>query len=116
MATNAVIAEMKDCLSAGVFKVVYEHTEIEQLRKEEDGLSRLTEVANAVGVENLLFEVPHGDWHYVAPYAAFYVLQFGSNVNIGDVEPAELMALESLRGGLSARTLGKVPLPGPGTN
>jgi phosphosulfolactate synthase len=108
MATDAVIAEMKECLSAGVFKVVYEHTEIEQLRKEEQGLSRLAEVSSAVGVENLLFEVPHGDWHYVAPYAAFYVLHFGSNVNIGDVEPAQVMAMETVRGGLSARTLGKV--------
>ena len=116
MPTTEVIGEMKDCLSAGAFKVVYEHTEIEQLRTEEEGLSRLTEVANAVGVENLLFEVPHGDWHYVAPYAAFYVLHFGSNVNIGDVEPAQVMAMETVRGGLSARTLGKVPLPSEGTN
>ena len=110
MSTNEVIGEMKDCLSAGASKVVYEHTEIEQLRTEEEGLSRLTEVANAVGLENLMFEVPHGDWHYVAPYAAFYVLHFGSNVNIGDVEAAQVMAMETLRGGLSARTLGKVPL------
>ena len=114
MSTPGVIYEMTECLKAGAFKAVYESTEISQLEAE-DSLGSLVEIAAAVGKEKIIFDLPHGDWHSGAAQcknscAAFFVLQFGSNVNIGDVEPTQVMSLETLRGGLSARTLGRVPL------
>jgi len=109
MTTSDVIQEMKACLSAGAFKVVYEHTEIEDLVRKGSGFEPLLEIAAAVSVEKVMFEVPHGHWHEVSPYATFYILQFGPNVNIGDVDPEKVIGMESLRAGLSAKTLGKVP-------
>jgi phosphosulfolactate synthase len=114
MPTSEVIYEIGECLKAGASKAVYESAEIERLEAE-DALGSLVEIADAVGQEKIVFELPHGDWHTGAaqckrPSAAFYVLQFGPNVNIGDVEPTQVMSLETLRGGLSARTLGRAPL------
>jgi phosphosulfolactate synthase len=114
MPASEVIHEMTECLKAGAFKAVYESAEISQLQAE-NSLGSLVEIAAAVGKEKIIFDLPHGDWHSGAAQcknscAAFFVLQFGSNVNIGDVEPTQIMALETLRGGLSARTLGRVPL------
>lgn len=108
MPTSQVIEEMQQCLEAGVFKVVYAHTEIKQLPNESGKFQPLGEIATSVGIEDVMFEVPHGHWHEVAPYAAAHIIQFGSNVNIGDVEPAQAISMESLRCGLGSRTFGKV--------
>ncbi len=107
MPTSEVIREMKECLSAGAFKVVYEHTEIEQLPGEEAGFTRLLEVAGAVGADNIMFEVPIDQWREISVYGASYILSFGPNVNIGDVDPVHVLMMELLRSGLSTRTFGK---------
>jgi phosphosulfolactate synthase len=109
MPTSEVIYEMTACLKAGAFKALYESAEISQLEADAQ-LGSLVDIAAAVGREKIIFDLPHGDWHtgaaqYKGPCAAFYVLQFGSNVNIGDVEPTQVMALETVRGGFSSRTM-----------
>src|SRR5262245_10383708 len=91
MSTADVIAEMKECLSAGAFKVVYEHTEIEELVHKGTGLEPLLEIAGEVGIDNIMFEVPIDQHRVVARYAGFYIRQFGVNVNIGDVTPAQVI-------------------------
>ena len=108
MPTAEVVREMKECLSAGAFKVVYEHTEIEQLPGEEAGFARLLEVAGSVGADHIMFEVPIDQHKVVSVFAAVYIVNFGPNVNIGDVTPHQLVHLESQRTGYSTRTVGKV--------
>ena len=107
MPAAQVIGEMKECLKAGATKVVYEHTEIEQLSSE--GAAReVMEVAASVGAEDIMFEVPIVQWKEASPYAAFFIEHFGTNVNIGDVDPKHVLMLEALRNGLTHRTFGKV--------
>jgi phosphosulfolactate synthase len=94
MPTFEVIREMKDCLNAGAFKVVYEYTEIVKLLEEETGLKQLLEIARAVEADNIMFEVPVTHWREVSPYVALYVEHFGPNVNIGDVDPSHVAQIE----------------------
>jgi phosphosulfolactate synthase len=107
MPLSQVIDEMKACLSAGAVKVVYEHTEIENLQSEETARN-LSEVAGSVGADNIMFEVPIVQWKESSPYAALFIENFGPNVNIGDVDPKHVLMLEALRNGLTHRTFGKV--------
>jgi phosphosulfolactate synthase len=92
--TSDVIWEMKECLSAGAFKAVYEYTEIVKLLHEETGLQELLEIARAVQPDNIMFEVPVTHWREVSPYVALYVEHFGPNVNIGDVDPSHVGQIE----------------------
>jgi phosphosulfolactate synthase (CoM biosynthesis protein A) len=94
MPATEVIREMKDCLNAGAFKVVYEYTEIVKLLQEEKGLEQLLQIARAVEADNIMFEVPVTHWREVSPYVALYVEHFGANVNIGDVDPSHLRQVE----------------------
>ena len=56
-------------------------------------------VAAGFGVERLLFEAPTKDLQ------TRFVTMFGSNVNLGNIAPADVLALETLRLGLRADTL-----------
>jgi len=107
MPTTEVIREMKDCLAAGAFKVVYEHTEIEEIAREDPGVEALLQVAGEVGADNIMFEVPIEQHKVVAKFAGIYVTHFGANVNIGDVTPCQLVHLETQRAGYSTRTFGR---------
>lgn len=114
MTPSQVIREMKDCLTAGAFKVIYEYTEVVSLLKQDGGLEGLLEVAGAIGADNIMFELPTsivGTWKEVARYAALYVEHFGPNVNLGDLDPSHLLTVESMRLGLTNRAIGKVPVP-----
>ncbi|MBI4332819.1 MAG: phosphosulfolactate synthase [Chloroflexi bacterium] len=108
MPISEVVRQMKECLAAGAFKVVYELTEIVDLREKGEGLGALLEVAGSVGADNIMFEVPLGEWREVSPYASFFIEHFGPNVNIGDVDPRHVMQIQCSRVGLSVGTIGKV--------
>ncbi|MGH9283084.1 MAG: phosphosulfolactate synthase [Acidimicrobiales bacterium] len=54
----------------------------------------------AVGLRWVVFEAPR------SAQQAWFVSRFGSAVNLGNIAPAELLALESLRLGLRADTFG----------
>lgn len=55
-------------------------------------------VVSAVGLENLVFEAPHKDQQ------AWFIRQFGPNVNLANISPASALGLETLRLGLRADT------------
>jgi len=55
-------------------------------------------------INNIIWEAPQKDQQ------AFLILKFGSNVNLGNIPPEELTALETMRLGLRGDTLGKVNL------
>jgi phosphosulfolactate synthase len=102
-----VIREMKECLDAGAFKVVYEHTEIEEIVREDPAVEPLLEVAGEVGADNIMFEVPIEQHKVVSRYAALYTNLFGVNASMGDVTPEQLVHLECQRAGYGSRTFGR---------
>jgi phosphosulfolactate synthase len=110
MATSDVIREMKDCLAAGAFKVIYEYTEVVSLLAEDGGRERFLEVVGTIGADNMMFEVPTNiapTWRDLSRYATLYIETVGPNVNIGDVDPSHVLTLETMRLGLTSRSSDK---------
>lgn len=62
-------------------------------------------------LEVLIKEIPINDLIWEAPLKnqqAYFILKFGTNVNLGNIAPEEITALETMRQGLRGDTLGKV--------
>ncbi|MBM4240783.1 MAG: phosphosulfolactate synthase [Euryarchaeota archaeon] len=55
-------------------------------------------------VKNLIWETPQKNQQ------VYFILKFGPNVNLGNIPPEEITALETMRRGLRGDTLGKVNL------
>ena len=68
---------------------------------EENEVDRLTEIVGD-RIDRLIWEAP------LRMQQSFLIDRFGSNVNIGNVECTEILALESLRNGLRFETLHSV--------
>ena len=64
------------------------------------------EIAHEIDVTNLIFEAP------TKSSQAWFVKQFGPNVNVGNIPPDEVIPLETLRLGLRGDTLKEVLLGG----
>ena len=60
------------------------------------------EIAAAVGTENVIFEAPS------KAAQAWFVKQFGPDVNLGNIPPEEVIPLETLRLGLRGDTLAEI--------
>ncbi|WP_433499185.1 phosphosulfolactate synthase [Sphaerimonospora sp. CA-214678] len=60
-------------------------------------------VVAAIGLEATLFEAPR------RAQQAWLIRRYGADVNLGNIQPAEVMAVETLRLGLRSDTLGAVP-------
>lgn len=61
-------------------------------------------VVDAVGVECAVFEAPRKEQQ------AWLIRRYGADVNLGNIAPADALALESLRLGLRADTFDAVPV------
>jgi len=102
------VAWIKEELAAGAWKVITEGREggtAGIFRSDGDmrtGL--LDEIAHEVAVDNVLFEAP------TKASQAWFVKHFGPNVNMGNIPPDEVIAVETLRLGLRADTLVEVLL------
>lgn len=59
----------------------------------------IDEIADQIPVEHLLFEAPKKEQQ------VWFIRKFGSNVNLGNIEPSEVIPLETLRLGLRSDTL-----------
>jgi len=55
-----------------------------------------------IDINNLIWEAPQKDQQ------TYLILKFGANVNLGNISPEEITALETMRRGLRGDTLGKV--------
>ncbi|MCE5214096.1 MAG: phosphosulfolactate synthase, partial [Methanobacterium sp.] len=55
-----------------------------------------------INTEKIIWEAPQKDQQ------AYLILKFGANVNLGNIPPEEVTALETMRQGLRGDTLGKV--------
>jgi phosphosulfolactate synthase len=88
-----VIAEAREGGSAGIFD------SSGGMRTELIG-----DIVDAIGVEQIIFEAP------TKSSQAWFVKQFGPTVNLGNIQPDEVIPLETLRLGLRGDTLKEVLL------
>jgi len=101
---------IKEELAAGAWKVITEGREggtagiYRPTGEMRTGL--VDEIAHEVAVSDLIFEAP------TKSAQAWFVRHFGSSVNLGNIPPDEVIALETLRLGLRADTLKEVLLGG----
>jgi len=59
----------------------------------------IEEIADQIPVEKLIFEAPQ------KAQQVWFIRKFGSNVNLGNIQPSEVISLETLRLGLRGDTL-----------
>lgn len=90
-------------LDAGAWKVICEAREsgtVGVFRPNGEVRSGLIdEIADQVPVENLIFEAPQKEQQ------VWFIRKFSSNVNLGNVQPSEVIPVETLRLGLRGDTL-----------
>jgi len=101
---------IKEELEAGAWKVITEGREGGTA-----GIYRPTGEMRTGLVDEIAHEVPIADLIFEAPAKAsqaWFVKQFGPNVNLGNIPPDEVIALETLRLGLRGDTLKEVLLSG----
>jgi len=97
------VDSIKRELDAGAWKVITEGREsgtvgIYQAGGDvKEGL--LDEIVSAVSAERLLFEAPNKSQQ------TWFIKQFGSNVNLGNIPPDEVVSVETLRLGVRGDTL-----------
>ena len=102
------VAWIKEELAAGAWKVITEGREggtagiYRPSGEMRTGL--VDEIAHEVDVNDLLFEAPS------KASQAWFVKQFGPEVNLGNIPPDEVIPLETLRLGLRGDTLKEVLL------
>src|SRR5215831_6341278 len=101
---------LRDELEAGAWKVVTEAREggTAGIFDSSGGMRTelIGEIAAAVGIENVVFEAP------TKAAQAWFIKEFGTNVNLGNIPPDEVIPLETLRLGLRGDTLKEVLLGG----
>jgi len=99
---------MRDELDAGAWKVITEGREggtagiFRPTGEMRTGL--IDEIVHAIDVSDIIFEAP------TKASQAWFVRQFGPEVNLGNIPPEEVIPLETLRLGLRADTLKEVLL------
>ncbi len=107
---------IKQELEAGAWKVITEGREGGTA-----GIYRPTGEMRTGLVDEIVHEIPVADLIFEAPTKssqAWFVQHFGSNVNLGNIPPDEVIPLETLRLGLRGDTLkelllGAEPAPAP---
>ncbi len=99
---------IKEELAAGAWKVITEGREGGTsgiFRADGDMRTGLIdEIAHEISVDDVLFEAP------TKSSQAWFVKQFGPNVNLGNIPPDEVIAVETLRLGLRGDTMKEVLL------
>src|SRR5438034_4554353 len=104
---------IKEELEAGAWKVITEGREggtagiYRPTGEMRTGL--IDEIVHEIEVSDLLFEAPTKESQ------AWFVKEFGANVNLGNIPPDEVIPLETLRLGLRGDTLKEVLLGGDRT-
>jgi len=90
-------------LASGAWKVICEAREsgtVGVFRPNGEIRSGLIdEIADQIPVEHLIFEAPRKEQQ------CWFIKKFGTNVNLGNIEPGEVISVETLRLGLRSDTL-----------
>jgi phosphosulfolactate synthase len=101
---------LREELDAGAWKVITEARESGTAGIFDAGGGMRTEligeIADAVGIDDIVFEAP------TKAAQAWFVKEFGPEVNLGNIPPDEVIPLETLRLGLRGDTLKEVLLRG----
>jgi phosphosulfolactate synthase len=96
------VAMMKEELNAGSVKVIAEARESGTIGiYNDDGsvnMPLIKEISNHVKLDNVIWEAP------LKSQQAWFIKNFGANVNLGNIAPNEIIPLESLRLGLRGDT------------
>jgi phosphosulfolactate synthase len=96
------VAMMKSELNAGSAKVIAEARESGTIGiYNDDGsinMPLIKEISEHVRLENVIWEAP------LKSQQAWFINNFGANVNLGNIAPNEIIPLESLRRGLRGDT------------
>ncbi len=96
------VGMMKDELEAGSWKVIGEAREsgtIGIYRKDGSANTELIhDIIEQVNMDNVIWEAP------IKNQQAWFIKMLGSNVNLGNIAPGEVVSLESLRLGLRGDT------------
>jgi phosphosulfolactate synthase len=96
------VTMMKAELEAGSVKVIAEARESGTIGiYNDDGsvnLDLINAISREIGFSNVLWEAP------LKQQQAWFIVNFGANVNLGNIAPNEIIALESLRLGLRSDT------------
>lgn len=94
---------IKNELEAGAWKVICEAREsgtVGVFRPNGEVRSGLIdEITDQIPAENLVFEAPQKEQQ------VWFIKKFGSNVNLGNIRPSEVISVETLRLGLRSDTL-----------
>lgn len=109
MAPYRWVEQIERELAAGAWKVIAEAREGGTAGiARPDGEVRMgliDEIAHAVDTGQLLFEAPRKHQQ------VWFVRRFGTNVNLGNIAPGDVLSLETIRLGLRADTVGAVDPP-----
>ncbi len=96
------VSMMKSELIAGSIKVIAEAREsgTTGIYNEDGSINKriISAISEHVKLENVLWEAP------LKSQQAWFIKNFGANVNLGNIAPAEIIPLESLRLGLRGDT------------
>ncbi len=100
------VRQFKNYLDNGAVNVYWEGHVLRKVLGDNgdrvEGRPSVQSVAEAVGVDNIIFEVPYTYLPYASKRAlqALLVYMFGPNVNVGNVLIEEIAELEEIRGGI----------------
>jgi phosphosulfolactate synthase len=94
-----VIAEARESGTAGIYRATGEVR---------TGL--IDEIAHAVSPDRLIFEAPRREQQ------VWLLKRFGTECNLGNIAPHDVLSLETLRLGLRSDTVDRFALPGRGTS
>ncbi len=110
MAPYRWVEEIEAELAAGAWKVIAEAREAGNAGiYRADGEVRMgliDEIAHAVDPDRLIFEAPRKSQQ------VFFLRRFGSNCNLGNIAPGDVLSLETLRLGLRSDTFDLGPQAG----
>ena len=107
LAVSTMIDEMEVFLDAGADKVIVDSGEFDGLDASNSGsetTGSFEEITQAIGAENIVFEVPLTQEIEVLSDCAWLIDSIGPDVNIGNVNPNYINKLEQMRRGVGFRT------------
>jgi phosphosulfolactate synthase len=111
MAPYVWVEQIERDLDAGAWKVITEARESGNAGiYRADGEPRtglIDEIAHAIDPDRLIFEAP------LRPQQVWLLTRFGTECNLGNIAPDDVLALETLRLGLRSDTLGIHGATGP---
>jgi phosphosulfolactate synthase (CoM biosynthesis protein A) len=103
--------DAETCLEAGARIILLEAAEL--INDDPDTAREVEEVVAAAGIERVMFELP-GPWiqgvalHDIHRLRRELLWRYGTEINMGNVSPDEVIVVEALRRGLGANAGGEM--------